>query len=252
MSQREPTVLTIAGLDPSGGAGIIADVKTFIAFKCSPVAALTSITFQNTKQVFGVEHQSADTLRAQLEPVLDQFEITAVKTGMLPTAELILAVARLCSDGLLPAPVVDPVLAATAGQLLIEPDAVPVLIEKLFPFARVVTPNIAEAQELTRAKITNEAEMKIAAEQLKFMGARAVLLKGGHLANSSDAIDILLDRRGLFHEFRAPFLEGAQLHGSGCMLSAGITAELAHGRNLVEAVRLAKAFVTEKIRHAAR
>ena len=137
----KPVVLTIAGLDPSGGAGIVADIKTIATLGCFPAAALTSITFQNTTGVFGAEHQTAATLRAQVEPIVHDLEVAAAKTGMLPTAEIVAEVARLFAHENLPAPVVDPVVVATSGDVLIDDEAFEILKTKLFPLARVVTPN---------------------------------------------------------------------------------------------------------------
>ena len=156
---------SIAGLDPSGGAGIVADIKTIAAFGCFPAAALTSITFQNTTGVFGAEHQTAATLRAQVEPIVHDLTVAAAKTGMLPTAEIVAEVARLFAEENLPAPVVDPVVVATSGDVLIDEEAFEILKTKLFPLARVVTPNIPEAEKLAglfnhKAKQTCDAQPK--------------------------------------------------------------------------------------------
>src|SRR5215510_6351446 len=175
-----PVVLTIAGLDPSGGAGVVADIKTIATLGCFPAAALTSITYQNTTGVFGAEHQSAATLRAQVEPIIRDLTVAAAKTGMLPTAEIVAEVARLFAEGGLPAPVVDPVVVATSGDVLIDDEAFRILKTELFPLARVVTPNIPEAEKLTGISIITEADMRRAAQAIQLMGARAVLVKGGH------------------------------------------------------------------------
>ena len=179
-AKAKPVVLTIAGLDPSGGAGIVADIKTISALDCFPAAAITSITFQNTTGVFGAEHQTAATLRAQVEPIVQDLRIAAAKTGMLPTAEIVAEVARLFIEESLPAPVVDPVLVATSGNVLIDEEAFEILKTKLFTLARIVTPNIPEAEKLARFSINSETDMRRAAEVIKAMGARAVLVKGGH------------------------------------------------------------------------
>src|SRR6185369_13871193 len=177
-----PVVLTIAGLDPSGGAGVVADIKTIATLGCFPAAALTSITFQNTTGVFGAEHQSAATLRAQVQPLVRDLSVAAAKTGMLPTAEIVAEVARLFSEESLPAPVVDPVVVATSGDVLIDEEAFQILRTKLIPLARVVTPNIPEAEKLAGFAIESEADMRRAAEAILAFGARAVLVKGGHRA----------------------------------------------------------------------
>src|SRR5919112_3564145 len=165
-------VLTIAGLDPSGGAGIVADIKTIAAFGCFPAAALTSITFQNTTGVFGAEHQSVATLRAQVEPIVQDLSVAAAKTGMLPTAEIVAQVARLFAEENLPAPVVDPVVVTTSGDVLIDDAAFEILTRELFPLARVVTPNIPEAEKLAGFAIESEADMRRAAETIQSLGAR--------------------------------------------------------------------------------
>jgi hydroxymethylpyrimidine/phosphomethylpyrimidine kinase len=242
-----PVVLTIAGLDPSGGAGIVADIKTIAALGCFPAAAITSITFQNTTGVFGAEHQTPATLRGQVEPILRDLTVAAAKTGMLPTAQIVAEVARLFGEEGLPAPVVDPVLVATSGDVLIDEEAFEILKAKLFPLARVVTPNIPEAEELTGIGIRSEADMRRAAEAIRALGARAVLVKGGH---SGRATDVLLDEDGRFTEFRSEYLNVGEVHGSGCTLSAAIAAGLGKGLALPEAVAAAKHYVTEAIRSA--
>src|SRR5215217_4481472 len=175
-----PVVLTIAGLDPSGGAGIVADLKTIAALGCFPTVALTSITFQNTTGVFGAEHQTAATLRRQVEPIVQDLDVAGAKTGMLPTAGIVAEVARLFAEENLPAPVVDPVVVATSGDVLIDEEAFEILKTKLFPLARVVTPNIPEAEKLTGLSITTETDMRRAAELIVIGGAHAALVKGGH------------------------------------------------------------------------
>ena len=240
-------MLTIAGLDPSGGAGIVADIKTIAALGCFPAAALTSITYQNTTGVFGAEHQTAATLRAQVEPIVQDLNVAGAKTGMLPTAEVVAEVARLFAEGNLPAPVVDPVVVATSGDVLIDDEAFQILKTKLFPLARVVTPNIPEAEKLASFPIHTGADMRRAAETIQSLGARAVLVKGGH---RGDAVDILLSDDGTFTEFRGEYLDVGEVHGSGCTLSAAIAACLGKGMTLEEAVGAAKEYVTNAIRSA--
>jgi hydroxymethylpyrimidine/phosphomethylpyrimidine kinase len=249
VSTDKPVVLTIAGLDPSGGAGIVADIKTIAALGCFPAAALTSITYQNTTGVFGAEHQTAATLRAQVEPIVQDLNVAGAKTGMLPTAEIVAEVARLFAEGNLPAPVVDPVVVATSGDVLIDDEAFQILKTKLFPLARVVTPNIPEAEKLAGFPIHTEADMRRAAETIQSLGARAVLVKGGH---RGDAVDILLSDDGTFTEFRSEYLDVGEVHGSGCTLSAAIAACLGKGMTLEEAVGAAKEYVTNAIRSASR
>ena len=241
-------VLTIAGLDPSGGAGIVADIKTISALGCFPAAALTSITYQNTTGVFGAENQSAQTLRAQVEPVIRDLDVAAAKTGMLPTAEIVAEVARLFSEESLPAPVVDPVMVSTSGHDLIGDEAFQILKTRLLPVARIVTPNIPEAERLAGFSIQSEDDMRRAAEAIKTMGARAVLVKGGHRAINDQAMDLLLDETGRFVELREEYLRVGEIHGSGCTLSAAIAASLGNGMELEDAVAAAKNYITERIR----
>ena len=247
-----PVVLTIAGLDPSGGAGIVADIKTIYTLGCFPAAAVTSITYQNTTGVFGAEHQSARSLRAQVEPVIRDLDVVAAKTGMLPTAEIVAEVARLFSEELRQSPVVDPVMVSTSGHDLIGDEAFQILKTRLLPVARVVTPNIPEAERLAGFAIETEDDMRRAAEAIKSMGARAVLVKGGHRAIQEQALDVLLDADGRFVEFREEYLDVGEIHGSGCTLSAAIAAGLGKGLRLEDAIRGAKSYVTEAIRSAPR
>ena len=244
----KPVVLSIAGLDPSGGAGLVADIKTIAALGCFPAAALTSITFQNTTGVFGAEHQSAATLRAQVEPIVRDLTVAAAKTGMLPTAEIVAEVARLFAEEKLPAPVVDPVVVATSGDVLIDDEAFEILKTKLFPLARVVTPNIPEAEKLAGISIKSEPDMRRAAEAIQSIGARAVLVKGGHRSVGGQALDILLDENGIFTEFQTNYIEIGEVHGSGCTLSAAIAANLAKDLTLEQSIAAAKKYVTDAIR----
>ena len=256
-----PIALSIAGLDPSGGAGVLADVRTFAAFGCFPTAAITSLTFQNTTGVSGAVHQSAETVRAQVLPIVSDFAISGAKTGMLPTREVIVEVARLFQETRLPAPVVDPVMRATSGDDLIDDDAVGALISELFPLAVLVTPNIPEAERLTGIAITDEQAMRAAARRIRELGARSVLVKGGHLlsrrqvangnANSDqpEAIDVL-DVNGIVTVLRSELITGGEIHGSGCTLSAAIAACLARGMTLLESVTTAKRYITDAIKNA--
>jgi hydroxymethylpyrimidine kinase/phosphomethylpyrimidine kinase len=248
-SKRRPVVLTIAGLDPSGGAGIVADIKTITAFDCFPAAAITSITYQNTTGVFGAEHQSAKVVQSQVEPIVQDLEVAAVKTGMLPTAEIVSEVARLITETNLPAPVVDPVMVSTSGHDLIGDQAFKLLKFQLLPLARVITPNIPEAERLAGFPIKTEDEVRRAAEVIKAMGISAVLIKGGHRLNtvSNEAVDVLLDERGEFVVFREEFVYVGEVHGSGCTLSAAIASGLALGKSVEESVHAAKQYITERI-----
>ncbi len=267
--RNQPVVLTIAGFDPSGGAGIIADVKTLLAFDCIPTAAITSLTFQNSEGVFDAIHESAESLRAQILPIVHEFRIAAIKIGMLPTREIVLEVVRLMREMNLPAPVVDPVLRSTSGYELIEADAMDALRAGLMPLARVITPNIPEAETMTGLRIEDEAGMRHAACKLRELGARAVLVKGGHLEQRSEvrgqrsergisptvregsnqAIDVL-DDEGNVTVFRGEWIDAAPVRGTGCMLSSALAACLGKGVKLKDSVGLAKQFVADAIRNA--
>jgi hydroxymethylpyrimidine kinase/phosphomethylpyrimidine kinase len=256
------TVFSIAGFDPSGGAGTLADIKTFAAFGCFGAAAITSLTSQNTTAVFGADHQSAETVRAQIQPILSDFEIAAVKTGMLPTREIIELTAQIISENKLRNIVVDPVIRSTSGYDLLDDATVKSLIELLLPSADIITPNMTEAERLTQLRVSNLAEMKRAAQQLHARIApeaaryssqaepaprRAVLVKGGHL--DDECTDVLYDGRD-FHLFHSEKVNSRNTHGTGCTLSAAIAALLANGCHLIEAVRQAKEYVTAAIRTA--
>ena len=258
--------LTIAGLDPSGGAGIIADIRTFSAFSCFATAAVASLTFQNTTGVFGAIHQTAESIRGQVEPILEDYAIAATKTGMLPNREVIEETARLVKEYDLENFVVDPVVRSTSGFDLIDEAALKVLIEQLFPLADLITPNLPEAERIAQMNIESEADVKKAAEIMRAFGAKNVLIKGGHLSISDLEKDISTEERRaktgariakdyLFvgdelHIYEAEFIETNATHGTGCALAAAITANLALGKTLIEAVGTAKEFVTEAIRTA--
>ncbi|HMO81656.1 MAG TPA: bifunctional hydroxymethylpyrimidine kinase/phosphomethylpyrimidine kinase [Pyrinomonadaceae bacterium] len=250
--ERKPVCLTIAGLDPSGGAGIIADLRTFGAFGCYPTAAVTSLTFQNTRGVFGAENQSAATLRGQVEPVLKDLDVVAVKTGMLPSKQCIDEVAELVEEFNIGTLVVDPVVRSTSGFDLVDDAAVRALVERLFPIASIVTPNMAEAEKITGIAIDSEDDVIDAAEIMQSQGARSVLIKGGHLRTiapdriARDHLFIFGEREDIDGEYH----QTTDTHGSGCTLAAAITANLALGHELSASVKIAKAFVNDAIRTA--
>ena len=260
-----PIILTIAGFDPSGGAGIIADLRTLTAFGCTPTAAITSLTFQNPLGIQGARHQTAATVRAQVIAIMTASPIAAVKTGMLPTPEIVREVARMFREMELPAPVVDPVLRSTSGYELMESEAIELLLAELMPLARVITPNIPEAEALTGRDIESEDGMREAASKSRELGARAVLIKGGHLKQMSEvssqkaekastalqAIDVL-DDGGRVTVFRGEWIDSPPVRGTGCMLSAAIAACLSLGMDLQTAVSAAKRFVADAIRYAPR
>lgn len=244
-----PIVLSIAGFDPSGGAGVSADLKTFSAFGCFGAAAITSLTSQNTIAVFGAYHQPADVLRAQIEPVISDFNISAVKTGMLPTQQTIEVTSEIIRQHKLPNIVVDPVIRSTSGYDLIDEEAMRFLIDHLLPLANLITPNMAEAERLTGLEVKDLSAMKRAAEKIyelsKFATpGRAVLVKGGHLPD--EAVDVLFN--GIeFHLFRAPKIVTRNTHGTGCTLSAAIAASLAQGFDVYQSISRAKAYLSQAL-----
>jgi len=254
MNEVRPVVLTIAGIDPSGGAGVLADVRTIAAFGCFPAAAITSLTFQNTTGVFGSVHQTAEVVLSQIQPIIDDSPIACVKTGMLPTAEIVEAVVNLCEQGKLPAPVVDPVMLSTSGHDLIDEQAFGLLKNRLLKHARVITPNIPEAERFVGFEIRTEEDMRRAAETIQSWGVRAILIKGGHQPTrnetngANEAIDLLLAEDGYVRTYRSEYFSVGEIHGSGCTLSAAIAACLGKGLDLRDSVSEAKAFVTEAIR----
>jgi hydroxymethylpyrimidine/phosphomethylpyrimidine kinase len=239
--------LTIAGSDPGGGAGIQADLKTFAALGVYGYSALTTVVAQNSSTVNRVAPVEAAMVAAQIETLVAERRPDAIKTGALGTAKIVEAVADAISRLDLPAPVVDPVLISSAGTRLLDPAGERAMLRRLLPLARIVTPNLAEAQALSGVDGASPAAIRAMARALGKAGARAVLIKGGHIDSSSEAhgqsTDLLYDGHE-FIETRAPRIPGGGAHGLGCALSAAIAAYLAQGMDLVAAVRRAKRYVT--------
>lgn len=240
--------LTIAGSDPSGGAGLQADLLTFAALGVHGASVVTALTAQNTLAVRAIAPVDPTFVAQQLDAVLDDLDVRAAKTGMLHRAAVVEAVAERLAARAVPHLVVDPVIVATTGVVLLEPAGVAALRARLLPLATLVTPNLGEAEALTGRPVADPAGMREAARALVGAGARAALVKGGHLPG--DALDVLYDGRG-FHEFRAPRIATRHTHGTGCVLSAAVTASLARGLPLVEAVAAAKHHVTHALATAA-
>jgi len=245
-----PIALTIAGSDSGGGAGIQADLKTFHALQVFGTSVVTAITAQNTRAVTAVQRVEPRIVRAQMDALADDLPPAATKSGMLADAEIIGAVA----DGLESADfgpyVLDPVMVAASGARLLEADAVGALGERLVPLARLVTPNLAEAAIFAGRPVVGLDDMRAAAERILALGCEAVLVKGGHLAGDT-VEDLLVTARGE-RVWRAPKLAAGDPHGTGCTLSAAITAGLAHGRSLETAVDEALAFTRRAIATAPR
>lgn len=242
-----PRVLTIAGSDSGGGAGIQADLKTFTVFRTYGMSAVTALTAQNTRGVSGIFPVSPEFVRAQIDAVASDIGIDAAKTGMLANRAIIAAVAAAARAHRIAPLVVDPVMVAQSGARLLEDEARAALLAELLPLAAVVTPNVPEAEALLDMRVHSVADMRMAARRLVEHGAAAALVKGGHIGGE-ESIDVLYDG-ALFHELRAPRLTTPHTHGTGCMLAAALTACLARGMGLVEAAREAKRFITTAIAH---
>lgn len=240
--------LTIAGSDSGGGAGIQADLKTFAAHGVYGTSAITAVTAQNTRGVLAFDAVSADLVIAQIEAVASDLMPHAVKTGMLATAAIVVAVAAAVERLDLPLLVVDPVMVAKSGDRLLNDDAVAAMKSELLRRAYVVTPNIPEAEALTGVAIATDADRREAARRLAGMGAAAVIIKGGHFP-TSDITDLLYDG-STFAEFRGERVPGRHTHGTGCTFAAALAAQLALGRSLVEAIPLVQAYIAGAIRHA--
>jgi len=244
-----PVALTIAGSDPSGGAGLQADLKTFHQFGVYGEAVPTLITVQNSLRVSRVEVLAAELVREQIEAVLEDIPPAAAKTGALGSAEIVQVVARAAGGWSFPL-VVDPVMVSTHGRRLLSAEAVEVFCRELLPRAALLTPNVPEAEVITGMEIRGAGDLRRAACRMREMGARAVLIKGGH--REEGATDVLCgpaDEAGReWHEFAAPRLATRHTHGTGCTYSAAIAAALARGDTLLEAVARAKRFIHEAIR----
>lgn len=238
--------LTIAGSDPSGGAGIQADLKTFAVLGVYGLAVVTALTVQDTRGVHAITEVDGAIVARQLE-VLDDLPVAAAKTGMLLRAAVVDAIASRLETHPVRALVVDPVIGATSGARLLDTDGVSALRGRLLPLATLVTPNLHEAAILTGRRVESVVDMRDAARALVDLGPRAALVTGGHLAG--DAIDVLYDGHGL-HEFSAARIPGPAPHGTGCVLSAAITAGLARGHTLEAAVTDGKRRVHDAIAHA--
>jgi len=241
-----PRILIVAGSDSGGGAGIQADIKTCFALGGHAATAVTALTAQNSLGVQGVWPTPVEGVREQIRSVLGDIGADAVKTGMLATAEIASAVADELDDSRLPL-VVDPVCVSTTGAALLTPDALDVYRRRLIPAATVVTPNLAEVQALTGVEVSDRAGLRAAAEAFTAMGARWVLVKGGHLA--ADAVDLLYDGSEAI-ELTSERIDTDHTHGTGCTLASAIATRLAYGDDVPTAVRAAKQFVTEAIRRS--
>jgi hydroxymethylpyrimidine/phosphomethylpyrimidine kinase len=251
--------LTIAGSDPSGGAGIQADLKTFAAFGLYGASAITAVTVQSTRGVEAISPLSSDLVTAQIEAVAGDLTIDATKIGMLATAAIVEAVAAAVKELELPLVVLDPVLLSTSGEQLLDADGVRAMCVELLPLARIVTPNIPEAEALSGRRIGSPAEARDAARRIQAMGPAAVIITGGHgqwdeegsgsRSEGSQVVDLLFDQ-GQFHEFRTRRLDSTQTHGTGCTFASAVAAGLALGQSLPDAAARAQQYVAGAIAHA--
>ena len=249
------TALTIAGSDSSGGAGIQADLKTFAAFGVYGASAITAVTAQSTKGIEATVALEADLVTAQIEAVAGDLEIHATKIGMLANAAIAEAVAAAIAELDLPLVVVDPVIVSSSGDRLLDEDGVRVLCSELLPRARVVTPNIPEAEALSGRRIHSMDDAYEAARRIQDMGAAAVIITGGHRTDpegrtpNDEVVDLLVDA-GAFFELRVPRIESRHTHGTGCTFSSAVAAGLALGLALPDAAARAQQYVAGAIAHA--
>ncbi|WP_187263252.1 bifunctional hydroxymethylpyrimidine kinase/phosphomethylpyrimidine kinase [Pontibacter beigongshangensis] len=243
---KYPAVLTIAGSDSGGGAGIQADLKTFSALGCFGTSAITAITVQNTLGVTGIHSVPPHIVQAQIRAVMDDIKPAAIKIGMVHSVELVQAIAAALQDYPQVPVILDPVMVATSGDTLIQDETIEVLKRQLFPLAEVVTPNLDEAGILTSMQLKNLDDMKIAARKILGTGCRSVLLKGGHLEGPR-LYDVFLQQNGQEQIFESDNIETSNTHGTGCTLSSAMAAFRAQGQPVPEAIRNAKAYVHQAI-----
>ena len=241
-----PSVLTIAGSDSGGGAGIHADLKTFSALGCYGTSAITAVTVQNTCGVRGIHSIPPSIVQDQIRAVMDDIKPAAIKIGMVHSAELARAIAQTLQEYSYVPVVLDPVMVATSGDKLIEDSTIEILRKELFPLAKIVTPNLDEAQILSGMLIKNLERMKAAAQKIMESGCGSVLVKGGHLKGAM-LYDVLLRQDGTQRVFESPFIESKNTHGTGCTLSSAIAAHLARGMDLEEALQHSKNYIQQAI-----
>ncbi|HZJ06216.1 MAG TPA: bifunctional hydroxymethylpyrimidine kinase/phosphomethylpyrimidine kinase [Nocardioidaceae bacterium] len=247
-----PVALTIAGSDSSGGAGIQADLKTFAALGVYGTCAITALTAQNTRGVAGIHVVPADFIVAQIEAVLGDLPVAAVKTGMLATPAIVSAVADLAAAGRLPKLVVDPVMVTSSGDRLLDPEAEALYVEALLPHASLLTPNLREAEVLLDTPIRTLAEQREAACALGALGPAIVVIKGGHPVSdrSDEAVDVVWDGTSTY-DLSAPRVDTVNNHGTGCTFAAAAAAALAGGAEMAQALQKAKAYVSLTLTGAA-
>ncbi|MFT4607181.1 MAG: hydroxymethylpyrimidine/phosphomethylpyrimidine kinase [Urechidicola sp.] len=244
--QTTAIALTIAGSDSGGGAGIQADLKTFSALGVYGASVITAVTAQNTQAVSAVHDIPVDIVTKQIQAVLGDINVAAIKVGMLSSSEIILAVSEQLNQSTIPV-VLDPVMVAKSGDALLQQSAIESLKKKLLPIAFLLTPNLPEAATLLGCDVAdNEANMQAQGEALIKLGAKAVLMKGGH-ATGDDCVDLLIIRDGPITRFQSARINTKNTHGTGCTLSSAIAAHLAQGIPLVESVHLSHSYLKQAI-----
>jgi len=250
MASAPPIVLTIAGFDPSSGAGVTADIKTIAAHGCYGVACISALTVQSTGGVRRVEPVDPELITETLAELASDVEISAVHVGMLGSAKVVRGVTEFLAASKLPNLVLDPILKSTSGADLLDPFGAKLLAEKLLPLAAVLTPNVDEASALTGLAVTNPDQMRAAAHHLHEQGAKAVVITGGHLDKAIDLLSFTT-KKGIEQEiFKSARLRSNSTHGTGCAFATSVACHLALGRGLPEAVLLAKAYVAAAISNA--
>ncbi|MFI5114275.1 MAG: bifunctional hydroxymethylpyrimidine kinase/phosphomethylpyrimidine kinase [Terriglobales bacterium] len=245
-----PVVLTIAGFDPSSGAGITADVKTIAAHDCYGICCITALTVQSTAGVRRVEPVAPRTITETLQELVSDLEVAAVRVGMLGSYGAVEAVAEFLAEARLPHVVLDPILKSSSGAALLDAAGTGLLIEKLIPLSQVITPNLDEASALTGLAVTDIAQMRLAAARLHSMGAINVVVTGGHLEKATDLLSFTTSSGVEQETFKADRQKSSSTHGTGCAFATALACHLAHGRGLPEAVLLSKAFVGAAIANA--
>ena len=243
-----PSVLTIAGFDGSGGAGIQADIKTISALGCYATSVLTALPIQNTTGVKSIHPIPYTVVEEQLHAILYDIFPQAIKIGMVHSSDLVATIVRVLGDYPKPKLVFDPVMVATSGHKLIEDKTIQSLIEQLFPLSDIITPNLDEAAVLARMPIKTVDDMYLAGEKIKALGCRSLLLKGGHLA-SKQLTSLYFSAEGQVDEYHSKKYDTCNTHGSGCTLSSAIASYLARGETLSEAVVLGQDYVQQAIFH---
>jgi len=250
MSAAPPVVLTVAGFDPSSGAGVTADIKTIAAHECYGVSCITALTVQSTRGVRRVQPVASDIILETLEELIADLEVAAIHIGMLGTGRTVRVLANFFRQNKLPHIVLDPILKSSYGADLLDAEGTKALIEELLPLSEVLTPNLDEAAVLTSVAVTNLDQMRVAAARLHSLGAPNVVITGGHLEKAIDLLSFTAAGKTEEEVFTAQRQRSTSTHGTGCAFATALACQLAHGRGLPEAVLLSKAYVSSAIAKA--